>query len=107
MLVGAVFFIGGLIFVFNPLGIAEKYIRFTSRMGGPRFTVSERYLSRRVGTAFVPIGGGILGARLLLALAVKESALMSSLPVAVASMLVIVGTTLYLVYRASSRHDGS
>ncbi|MEU0653000.1 hypothetical protein ACWEV9_28555 [Streptomyces albogriseolus] len=106
-LIGAAFFVSGLFFFSNPLGTAETYIRVVSRMGGPRITVGERYLGRRVGTVLIPIGGGMLSARLLLALGVEESALMSLLPVAVATLLVLAGSTILAIYRASSRGEDS
>ncbi|MGV9991541.1 hypothetical protein [Streptomyces sp. NPDC003374] len=104
--VGIGFFIVGLIFTFNPMGIAEKYIWFAWRMGTPRPAVSARYLARRLGIAFLIIGCGMLAARVLLALGVKGSTLMELLPVAVLALFAIVGSTIYLIYRASSRHDG-
>lgn len=105
--VGAVFFIGGLIFVFNPFGMAAKYIKFTSSMGGPRISVDERYMSRRVGTVLVFAGGGMLAARVLLALGVETGVLTSLLPVAGLALFALVGYTIFAIYRASSRREDS
>lgn len=105
--VGAGFFILGLIFTFNPLGGAEKYIRWAWRMGGPRPAVSPRYFARRMGTVFLPVGCGMLAARVLPAFGVEESVLMDLLPVAGLALFVIILSTIYAIYRASSRHGDS
>lgn len=111
---GAWFLLGGLIFTFNPLGLAEKYIKFTKplsgpritkRLGGPRVTVSDLYIARRVGTVFLPVGCGMLVVWVLPTLGVDRSAFAPLIPLAGLGLFVLVGSTLYLVYRASSRGD--
>ncbi|GGJ42293.1 hypothetical protein [Streptomyces brasiliensis] len=102
---GAWFLIEGLILTFNPLGLAEKYVKFTKRLGGPRITVSERYLARRLGTVFAPVGCGMLVVWVLPTLGVDKSALAPLIPLAGLCLFVLVGSTIYLIYRASSRGD--
>ncbi|WP_415941102.1 hypothetical protein [Streptomyces sp. 067-1] len=105
--VGAVFFMGGLIFFFNPFGMAEKYIRATSSMSGTRTYVSERFMSRRVGTPMVFVGCVMLVARVLLALGVEADALMPLLPVVVLAFMVLVGRAVVAIYHASSHRKDS
>ncbi|MFE6281678.1 hypothetical protein [Streptomyces sp. NPDC057877] len=101
--VGALFLLVGLVFVANPFGLAAKYVRFAWRTGSPRPGMSPELLARRLGTAFLPLGCGLLAARLLLALGVEEDVLMGLLPVGVVGLFAVIGTTLYLIYRDSSR----
>nr|WSY52319.1 hypothetical protein OG999_20820 [Streptomyces sp. NBC_00886] len=105
--VGAWFSICGLIFTFNPMGLGEKIIRQNFRAGGVPMKVNARYLARRLGIMFLLVGGGILAAGTLLALGVDKGVLMSLLPVGVLALFVIVGSTIYGIYRASSRRNGS
>ncbi|WP_406174947.1 hypothetical protein [Streptomyces sp. NBC_00996] len=106
LVIGALFFISGVIFAFNPMGAGEKLIRLNFRAGGVRLMVSERYLARKLGIMFLVMGSGVLAAQMLLSLGVDEGALISLLPVAVVALLALVGSTIYAIYRASSRHDG-
>ncbi|MEV0633921.1 hypothetical protein AB0I77_02885 [Streptomyces sp. NPDC050619] len=105
-LIGAWFSIFGLVFTFNPKRIGEKLIRLNFRAGGMRLMVSERYLARRLGIMFLVGGAGLLAAQLLLTLGVDKSVLKTLLPIAGLGLFVLVGSTIYAVYRASSR-DGS
>lgn len=76
-------------------------------MGGRRPRVSPLYLARRLGIVFLLVGCGMLAARVLLAFGVEEGVLMGLLPVAVPALIVINFSTIYAIYRASSRHDDS
>ncbi|MCZ4606911.1 hypothetical protein O3S80_24760 [Streptomyces sp. Lzd4kr] len=106
-IIGAWFAAVGLVFTFNPMGIGEKLVRQNFRAGGVRLTVNARYLARRLGTLFLAVGCGVLAAWVLLAAGVEESTLMSLLPVAVVALIVLVGSTIFAIYRASSRQDRS
>jgi hypothetical protein len=100
---GAFFFTVGLILVFNPLRLAEKHIEFAWKTGTPRPNASARFLARRVGTVFLPVGCGLLTAAGLLALGVSQNTLSGFLPVAIPLVFALVRFALISIWRTSSR----
>ncbi|MFG3126530.1 hypothetical protein [Streptomyces tendae] len=105
--IGAWFAVVGLVFTLNPMGLGEKIVRQNFRAGGIRMTVTSRYLARRLGIMFLAMGCGVLATWALLAVGVEESSLVSLLPVAVLALILLVGSTIYALYRASSRREDS
>lgn len=106
-IIGAWFALVGLVFTFNPMGLGEKIVRQNFRAGGVRLTVTSRYLARRLGVMFLTMGCGMLATWALLAAGVEESTLVSLLPVAVLALFLLVGSTIFALYRASSRREDS
>jgi hypothetical protein len=102
-MVDVVFFTGGLAFAFNPFGLAEKYIRFTSRMGGPRIDASERFMSRIIGAVMIVAGSGILAARTLSSLGVSDKSLTALLPIGIAALLATIAIALFAIHRETAR----
>ncbi|WP_306191738.1 hypothetical protein [Streptomyces sp. MK5] len=106
-IIGAWFAVVGLVFTFNPMGLGEKLVRQNFRAGGVRLMVTSRYLARRLGIMFLAMGCGLLASWGLLAAGVEESTLVPLLPVAVLALFVLVGSTIFAIYRASSRREDS
>ncbi|MFD8429801.1 hypothetical protein ACFV1R_19590 [Streptomyces coelicoflavus] len=85
------------------MGLGEKLVQQDFRAGGVRPTVSGRYLARKLGIMFIAMGAGMLMTWGLLAVGVEKKKLVPLLPVAVVALFVLVGSTIFAVYRASSR----